>query len=103
VLPGGYVVVGSLPTTNGKSATAKYGCLIVLDSNGKPVSTISGPNHPGTVGHDLDHPGQTSRPVRQQRPERRRRKGVHTIDNSTVLRIRISPVPARRRRFSARR
>ncbi len=31
-LPGGYVVVGSLPTTNGKSATAKYGCLIVLDS-----------------------------------------------------------------------
>ena len=31
VLPGGYVVVGSLPTTNGKSATAQYGCLIVLD------------------------------------------------------------------------
>jgi hypothetical protein len=27
VLPGGYVVVGSLPTTNGKSATAQYGCL----------------------------------------------------------------------------
>ncbi len=42
MLPGGYVVVGSLPTTNGKSATAKYGCLIVLDSNGHPVSTIAG-------------------------------------------------------------
>ena len=36
ILPGGYVVVGSLPTTNGKSATAKFGCLIVLDSSGKP-------------------------------------------------------------------
>jgi hypothetical protein len=37
VLPGGYVVVGSLPTSNGKSATAQYGCLIVLDSDGKAV------------------------------------------------------------------
>ncbi len=42
VLPRGYVVVGSLPTTNGNSATAQAGCLIVLDSSGKPVQTISG-------------------------------------------------------------
>ena len=42
VLPGGYVVVGSLPTTNGMSATAQYGCLIVLNSHGKPVETIAG-------------------------------------------------------------
>ncbi len=41
-LPNGYVVVGSLPTTNGKAATAEAGCLIVLDSNGNPVETISG-------------------------------------------------------------
>jgi hypothetical protein len=47
VVPGGYVVVGSLPTTNGKSATASYGCLIVLDSSGHPVSTIAGPNIQG--------------------------------------------------------
>ena len=31
IVPGGYVVVGSLPTTNGQSATAQYGCLIVLN------------------------------------------------------------------------
>ena len=41
-LPQGYVVVGSLPTKNGKSATAKAGCLIVLDSSGHVVETISG-------------------------------------------------------------
>jgi hypothetical protein len=43
VLPHGYVVVGSLPTTNGEAATAQAGCLIVLDKNGNVVETISGP------------------------------------------------------------
>lgn len=40
----GYVVVGSLPTTDGTSATAKSGCLIVLDRTGNVVETISGHN-----------------------------------------------------------
>ncbi|MFI5010556.1 MAG: hypothetical protein ACHQDY_09805, partial [Solirubrobacterales bacterium] len=43
VLPHGFVVVGSLPTANGNAATAQAGCLIVLDSSGKAVQTISGP------------------------------------------------------------
>ncbi len=43
VLPHGFVVVGSLPTTNGKAETAQAGCLIVLDSSGNVVQTISGP------------------------------------------------------------
>jgi len=42
VLPGGWVVVGSTPSKNGMAATAKAGCLIVLNSNGKPVETFSG-------------------------------------------------------------
>ena len=42
VLPGGWVVVGSLPTTDGSAATAKAGCLIVLDSHGKARETFSG-------------------------------------------------------------
>ncbi len=41
-LPGGWVVVGSLPTTNGMPATAKAGCLIVLNSNGVAKETICG-------------------------------------------------------------
>ncbi len=43
VLPQGFVVVGSLPTSDGMSATAQAGCLIVLDSSGQVVQTISGP------------------------------------------------------------
>jgi hypothetical protein len=43
ILPGGFVVVGSLPTSNGKAATAEAGCLIVLDSSGHVVQTISAP------------------------------------------------------------
>jgi hypothetical protein len=42
VLPHGYVVVGSLPTENGMSESAKAGCLIVLDSKGEVVETIAG-------------------------------------------------------------
>jgi hypothetical protein len=42
VLRSGWVVVGSLPTTNGMSATAKRGCLLVLDSKGMVRETIAG-------------------------------------------------------------
>ena len=44
VLPGGWVVVGSLPTTDGMSGTAQSGCLIVLNNQGTPVETWSGGN-----------------------------------------------------------
>ncbi len=42
VLRSGWVIVGSLPTTDGTAATAQAGCLIVLDSTGNPVETIFG-------------------------------------------------------------
>src|SRR5208283_1115657 len=42
VLRSGWVIVGSLPTTNGMAATAQAGCLIVLNSSGVPVETIYG-------------------------------------------------------------
>jgi hypothetical protein len=42
VLRGGWVVVGSTPSKNGMAATAKAGCLIVLDSHGIVRETISG-------------------------------------------------------------
>lgn len=93
LLPGGYVVVGSLPTTNGKSATAQYGCLIVLDSSGHPVSTIAGPNIQGpwdmtaaTQGSDTD---LFVSMVLNGGPK----KGLHTINNSTVVRISLSSGP----------
>jgi hypothetical protein len=41
-LRNGWVVVGSLPTSDGMSATARAGCLIFLNSSGKVVTTIHG-------------------------------------------------------------
>ena len=48
VLRSGWVIVGSLPTTDGTAATATNGGLIVLDSTGKVRETIT--------GHGLDGP-----------------------------------------------
>jgi hypothetical protein len=42
VLKRGWVIVGSLPTSDGTSATAQPGCLIVINSWGNPVETFSG-------------------------------------------------------------
>jgi hypothetical protein len=42
ILPGGWVVVGNLPTSNGMAATAKAGSLIVLDNMGHVRETITG-------------------------------------------------------------
>src|SRR5215831_6849485 len=41
-LRSGFVIVGSLPTTDGSAATAQAGCLIVLNSSGHAVATFSG-------------------------------------------------------------
>lgn len=42
VLKKGWVIVGSLPTTDGTAATAKAGCLLVLNNQGHVVETLSG-------------------------------------------------------------
>ncbi len=42
VLKGGWVVVGSLPSKNGSAATARAGCLIVLNRNGRVAETFRG-------------------------------------------------------------
>ena len=46
ILPGGWVVVGSLPTTKGGALPGldPAGCLIVLNDQGTPVQTITGKN-----------------------------------------------------------
>ncbi len=38
----GFVIVGSLPTSDGTSATAQAGCLLVLNSRGQVLQTIAG-------------------------------------------------------------
>jgi hypothetical protein len=93
VLPGGYVVVGSLPTTNGQSATAEYGCLIVLDDSGHPVSTISGPNIEGPWDMSAVTRGSTTSLFVSNVLNGGAKKGLHTINNSTVVRINVTSGP----------
>jgi hypothetical protein len=90
VLPGGLVIVGSLPTTNGKSATASYGCLIVLDSGGHPVSTIAGPNIQGPWDMTAATQGSNTTLFVSMVLNGGPKKGLHTVKNSTVLRIQLS-------------
>jgi plastocyanin len=87
ILPGGYVVVGSLPTTNGKTATAKYGCMIVLDSSGKPVSTISGANIQGPWDSTAVSEGSKTTLFVSNALNGGAAKGIHTVNNSNVVRI----------------
>lgn len=42
VLRSGWVIVGSLPTSDGTAATAQAGCLLVLNASGKVIETIYG-------------------------------------------------------------
>jgi hypothetical protein len=42
ILRGGWVVVGSLPTMDGTGATAKAGCLLVINNGGQVAETLSG-------------------------------------------------------------
>jgi hypothetical protein len=87
ILPGGYVVVGSLPTTNGKSATAKYGCLIVLDSEGKVVKTIANKNIQGPWDSTAKSEGSKTSLFISNALNGGAAKGEKVINNSTVLRI----------------
>jgi hypothetical protein len=42
ILPGGWVVVGSLPSVAGNPATVKAGCLLVINKFGRVVETFHG-------------------------------------------------------------
>ena len=44
MLKSGWVIVGSTPSNDGTTGTKGAGCLIVLDPQGKVVSTINSPN-----------------------------------------------------------
>jgi hypothetical protein len=54
VLRNGWAIVGSLPTTDGTSATAKAGCLLVLNNHGKVVETFSGTRFGGRINGPWD-------------------------------------------------
>jgi hypothetical protein len=50
----GWVIVGSLPTKDGTAATAKAGCLLVVNKNGHVVETFSGSMNGVTIDGPWD-------------------------------------------------
>lgn len=91
ILPDGFVVVGSLPTTNGMAATAKAGCLIVLDSTGRVVQTISGPPIDGPWDMTAVNQGDGATLFVTNVLNGTVASGETPIDEGTVVRIRVHP------------
>jgi hypothetical protein len=60
VLQYGFVVVGSLPTTDGTSATAQAGSLLVINNVGKLIQKITDPNIDGPWDMTLVDHGDTA-------------------------------------------
>lgn len=51
MLKTGWIIVGSMPSTDGTTATKGAGCLVVLDANGKIAGTITSPHIDGPWGN----------------------------------------------------
>jgi hypothetical protein len=89
ILPHGFVVVGSLPTANGQAATAQAGCLIVLDSSGHVVQTISGPPIDGPWDMTSINQGTDATLFVTNVLNGTVASGETPIDEGTVVRIRL--------------
>ena len=89
----GYVIVGSLATTDGQLDTAGAGCLLVLDPNGNVVETISG----GMINGPWDMSATESGPVTTLYVSNVENGPVATstnpVDQGTVVRIRLLTLP----------
>ncbi len=92
-LPNGYVVVGSLPTADGTSATATAGALIVLNPEGKVVETLSG----GPINGPWDMTSVSFGPITQLFFTNVLNGTVaaspNTVDNGTVVRMLLLTIP----------
>lgn len=89
-LRSGWVIVGSLPTENGNSATARAGCLIVLDSSGKPVETISGSSIDGPWDMTASDSGATAALFVTNVLNGTVAASPKTVDKGTVVRVDLS-------------
>jgi hypothetical protein len=89
VLSTGWVIVGSLPTTDGTSATTSAGCLIVLDDHGQAVGTISGHgiNGPWDMTAVESHNGSQATLFVTNVLNGTRQASPHVVNRGTVLRI----------------
>jgi hypothetical protein len=89
-LESGWVIVGSLPTKDGTSATMKAGCLLVIDSGGSVVETISGGPINGPWDMTVSDGGSTASLFVTNVLNGTVAVSPATIDEGTVVRIGLS-------------
>lgn len=94
MLSSGWVLVGSLPSTDGTTKTKGAGCLIVLDPNGKLAESFAGPNIDGPWGNMavIDH-GASAILFVSNTGFDVGAPGQPIVNKATVLRIELS-IPA---------
>jgi hypothetical protein len=90
VLRSGWVIVGSLPTTDGTAATAAAGCLLVLNSSGQVVETLSGGDINGPWDMTALDMGSTAVLFVTNVLDGTVAAGPGTVTNGNVLRIVLS-------------
>jgi hypothetical protein len=86
----GWVIVGSLPSSNGKTATAAAGCLLVLSPTGKVAEAISEPYLDGpwdAAVQDNGTPLPSSSPTPSSAS---RRATTGKVDQGDVVRLSLS-------------
>lgn len=89
-LRSGWVIVGSLPTKDGSSATMHAGCLIVLNPDGQAVETISGGAINGPWDMTADDQGSTATLFVSNVLNGTVAAGPGTVNGGTVVRIPLS-------------
>jgi hypothetical protein len=90
VLRRGWVIVGSLPTTDGTAATSGAGCLVVLDSMGHVAETFTDANINGPWDMTLADGGSSATLYVTNVLNGTVAAGGAVVDGGTVLRITLS-------------
>jgi len=90
VLSSGWVIVGSLPTKDGTSATMQAGCLLVIDSSGSVIETISGGAINGPWDMTAADNGSTAALFVTNVLNGTVAASPNTVDQGTVIRLGLS-------------
>ncbi|MGB7796659.1 MAG: hypothetical protein WBL53_10460 [Pseudonocardiaceae bacterium] len=86
----GWVIVGSLPSTDGKIGTAGAGCLLVLSPTGQMAGTISGPYLDGPWDATVKDDGGTATLFVTNTLVGVNPAGTATTNQGTVVRLLLS-------------
>lgn len=96
VTPNGFVFVGDLPTSDGTSATARAGGLLVLNSHGQVIETISGGPLNGPWDLTATERGDITTLYVTNVLNGTVANSPHVVDGGTVLRLSLLTIPGTR-------